>query len=487
MSTPPNIRACGRKNLTIKLVLAALLLTPFAAAKANWKFIVTSDSRGTYGPVNSVALAELASETSNQNVDFLLFLGDLVNGTSNLSPEQFHAQLSTWVEVMKPVYDAQIPVYVCRGNHEIADNWTGSPLPPDLPDSHAVRWLRVFGNDAYPLRMLPANGPAQEQYMTYAVAHKNALIIVLDQYDGIGHAPVHRINLNWLQEQLAPNTKPHIFVGAHEPAFMALHLDCLDNHPAERDAMWAAIKNAGGRTYFCGHDHFYDHARINDGDHDPNNDIHQYIIGTSGAPFYTWSPPYPGDNSHYTPQQQHHARKYGYVLVEVNDLDVTLVWIERESNDLTEPGTYSPAETWRYTVAPKPILLWPNGRELLVAGQTRTITWKTIDGAQTQYVVIDFSHDAGASWQRIATCRNTGACQWLLPALDSDRCLLRITDLQHPALADITDDAFTIFRCQIPLEADVNHDCYVDFTDYALLLEQWLKCGNPFDPACRPQ
>ena len=96
----------------------------------------------------------------------------------------------------------------------------------------------------------------------------------LDEYAGIAHQRVHYVNQAWLESQLEGNVKPHVFAFGHEPAFRALHYDCLDMHPDRRDAFWNSLKAAGSRAYFCGHDHFYDHARVDDGDGNPNNAVH---------------------------------------------------------------------------------------------------------------------------------------------------------------------------------------------------------------------
>jgi hypothetical protein len=222
---------------------------------------------------------------------------------------------------MQPVYDAGIGVYAVRGNHDV-----GEPVG-------VTAWNKVLG-------YLPDNGPAGEKNLTYSVTHKNALIISLDQY-----IRLRRVNQAWLDTQLAANTKPHIFVFGHEPAFKARHSACLDDYVAERNAFWASIEKAGGRTYFCGHDHLYNHARV-DGDGDPSNDIHQYIVGTAGAPLRGWSGDYDGDNNDYTVENIYYSKEYGYVLVEIAGLDVTLTWIER-----IDAGKYKAKEVWSYTAA----------------------------------------------------------------------------------------------------------------------------------------
>jgi hypothetical protein len=321
--------------------------------------------------------------------------------------------------------------------------------------------------------------------MTYAVTHKNAFIVSLDQYAGINHKTAHTVNQKWLDAQLAANTKPHIFIAGHEAAFRILHTDCLDNRRLQRDAFWASIKNAGGRTYFAGHDHFYDHARIDDGDGNPDNDIHQHIIATAGAPLYTWSPPYSGDNSYYIIEQISHAENYGYVLVEVDGLNVTLIWMERHTTDLTIPGIYQPTYFWSYSVTPGPRVLSPNGGENIVTTSSHNITWKTQEPAEIDTVTIEYSSDNGLNWHTVDTVANTGSYTWdPLPVADSNQCLIRISDPANAAVSDTSDETFTIFHCQKQLTGDLNGDCYINILDIAILMNNWLECGNPFDASC---
>jgi len=493
------------RKMGSQLILAALLLIilptiglaqspePITEAPPEkpWNFIVTCDSRGSVNGVQPIVLGELVNEILEQGADFVLFPGDLVSGYASIGPAGFEAQLREWVRITEPVYNAGIGVYVSRGNHEIMDVW-GYTIRPDIDpeDNHATRWLNVFGNDLYPEQKLPDNGPASEKYMTYAVTHKNAFIVSLDQYAGINHDAVHMVNQEWLDAQLAANTKPHIFITGHEPAFRALHSDCLDNKPAERDAFWASIRNAGGRTYFTGHDHFYDHARIDDGDGNPDNDIHQYIIATAGAPTYTWSGSYSGNNSYYAVEQLCHSENYGYVLAEVDGFKVTLTWMQRHTQDLNVPGIYEPDEVWSYTVTPKPVILSPNGGEILTATGSYNIIWKTTEGAELDTVTIEYSTDGGKKFQKIETVANTGFYTWNpLPVADSNQCLIRISSAkggnpQDIAISDISDGPFTIFQCNKNLIGDLNNDCYVDFADFAILAGNWLECGNTFDASC---
>jgi len=326
-----------KKKSSLRLVCISLVLAIFSLAgceetalrptisETSWQFIVTGDSRsdGENNGVNIRIVGELAAEIVSKNVDFVLWTGDLVNGYEDA--ETMETQFNTWRKTMLPVYDAGIGVHVVRGNHDVGE-----------PEGTSA-WNNVFDD-------LPDNGPAGEKNLTYSLTHKNAFIVAVDQYvDEEQH-----INQEWLDKQFAANTKPHVFIFGHEPAFQADHEDCLDDYPAKRDRFWASIERAGGRTYFCGHDHFYNHATVDDNGN-PANDVHQYIVGTAGAPLYRWSPPYKGDNSDYTVEKIYHARKHGYVLVEIDGLDVTLTWMQR-----TGPGQYQPKDLWTYSAVSSP-------------------------------------------------------------------------------------------------------------------------------------
>jgi len=176
---------------------------------------------------------------------------------------------------------------------------------------------------------------------------------------------------------------------------------------------------------------------------------------------------------------------FGYVLVEIDGLDVTMIWMERHTNDLSMPGLYEPREVWGYTVTPKPIVLSPNGHENLVAGTSHNITWKTMEGARIEFVKIEYSMDNGHTWREVSPWWNTGSFEWdPVPVVDSNRCLVRIRDLHDVTVHDTSDETFTIFRCLRQLSGDLNGDCYVDFSDLAMLAGEWLECANPFDPSC---
>jgi hypothetical protein len=135
------------------------------------------------------------------------------------------------------------------------------------------------------------------------------------------------VNQPWINGVLATNRLPHIFTMGHVSAFQVTtdHRSMSEYAPAAlRDLFWNSLSNTGAKVYLCGHYHFYDHARMDDGDGNPENDLHQLVLGAGGAPPMTKAPNYPGTNSTWTPIPIFHDVDYAYGLVNVDGPNVTV-------------------------------------------------------------------------------------------------------------------------------------------------------------------
>ncbi len=294
-------------------VLATLTVTalppPSATAQTGVKFAVVGDSRGADNGVNTAILREIAAALIADSVEFVLFPGDLVNGSGDSAT--LESQLLNWRTIMQPVYDAGIGVYPCRGNHDAGN---------------VGAWNHVLSGPY----ALPDNGPVGEKNLTFSFQLRNVFVAGLDQY-----VRSSRVNLAWLNAQLAASSQPYVFVFAHSPAFAVDHADCLDDYPSQRDSLWRTIAAARERVFFAGHDHFFNHARIDDRDGDPGNDVHQYVVGSAGAPLKDWNGRYDGINSLWTPRLIFHEKQYGYLIVDIVDDQMTITWKHRVA-----PGVY---------------------------------------------------------------------------------------------------------------------------------------------------
>lgn len=276
---------------------------------ASWKFIAMGDTRGTgtTDAINVPVLTEIANEIVSQNPDFVIVVGDLVYSGA-------YTPFYNWKTIMSPVYQAGIPVMPVLGNHDVSD---------------INSYLTLFKND------VPTNGPSGETYRTFAFYHKNVLMIGMDNY-----VTSARVNQTWLNQILSQNKLPHVFVYAHQPAFKANHADCMDDYPIDRDIFWNSLITNKCKIYFCGHDHFYDRLKA--------GGIYQMIVGNGGAPIYT-SYSYNGNNSSWSPVNQYHSTKFGYTLITIDDLTVTISLYERP-DVVSPPTSYIKKDTWTYTL-----------------------------------------------------------------------------------------------------------------------------------------
>jgi len=71
-----------------------------------------------------------------------------------------------------------------------------------------------------------------------------------------------------------------------------------------------------------------------------------------------------------------------------------------------------------------------------------------------------------------------------VPTTESPQCLICVADAQNAAFSDISNAVLAMLECRKQMPADLNGDCYVDFRDFAILMDDWLNCDNPFDPLC---
>jgi len=311
------------------LLLAALCA---CAPAQKWRLIVTGDDRwNTNAPrpgldkdgVNVTGLAILNKAIIAEHPNLLLISGDTVGGAE--SDAEQTSQFKTWMDVMKPVYDSDIKVLVVRGNHEM-----------HCPHSSDI-WRSVFSGKF----QNPGGGPAGEEDMTFALNYQNAVIIGFDQF----FTEKPKVNQPWLDQVLAANKKPHIFLFAHKMAFEAgNHDDGMELDPAARDAFWNSIAKAGGRTYFCGHDHYYDHASVTGANLPQDKAIHQFIVGTAGAPFVKGNKPINGNGSWTVNHLSHVENRLGYVVVDVDGDKATLTFKGQDAS-----GAFVPMDTWSYT------------------------------------------------------------------------------------------------------------------------------------------
>ena len=282
--------------------IATLVVSVLVAVSSGYaepfSFIAMADSRGSSNGVNDEVLSSIVDLVVQEEAEFVVFPGDLVNGSSDAVT--LASQLNHWRDIMAPIYLADVygaKIYAGPGNHEIRSS-----------ESEVV-WQSIF-------QELPANGPSDETYMTYSFDYQNSHFVMLNT-NRSGSA--HTVNYDWLADDLSETSADHIFVFGHEPAYPAgpHENSSLDVYPDQRDAFWQVLADHDVGIYFAGHEHLYNHTQV-DG-------VHQVIAGTCGAPIYGG---YGGDFYH-------------YVLITVDGLDVSVEvfddnWELRDSFEYSE-------------------------------------------------------------------------------------------------------------------------------------------------------
>ncbi len=107
-----------------------------------------------------------------------------------------------------------------------------------------------------------------------------------------------------------------------------------------------------------------------------------------------------------------------------------------------------------FTILPTPSVQvnTPNGGERLFVGEKNTITWSSIS---TDYVTLNYSTDAGATWSEIAhrIPAYLGSYDWTVPNTPSTTALVRVVNVERPRFTDQSDVAFSILKADLKVTA----------------------------------
>ena len=314
----------SRRLLLASAYITFLFTVPAGAADAQWRFVVVSDTQGNDNGINAKIVRELVQAIVKENPACVIVPGDLVGGSTHA--RILEDQLRAWRrEFMEPLQEKKIAVYPVRGNHEKTED-----------SNDLLAWNKVFSDTC----ALPVNGPRGETKTTYSFTVNNAFFAGMDHYS---RGREHRMNLSWLEKQLKRNRQPHVFVFAHEPVYACagtnVDLEGPGQFKADRDMFARMAVSAGGVCYFCGHEHWFDHAKV---EALPGKWLHQFTTGTGGGPLEHWMKTY---------QERvvigvAHTEGYGYLVTDINGDTVTLT-MKTRSHD----GSYLPIETFTYTIS----------------------------------------------------------------------------------------------------------------------------------------
>jgi hypothetical protein len=193
-------------------------------------------------------------QVSNEEPEFVLVTGDLVNGHWYDGPKCIEHMGATyfgnWIRRMQQHH---LKYYVAVGDHELGDDpW------PEEKMALVPHFERVFASN---LKM-PQNGPENKKGLAYSVIHKNVLLVTVEtfeQLDGELVVTVAGRQLEWLRETLSENRDADfIIVQGHAPIIgkpLARSSSMLMVKDSSDSDFWKVMKEGGVDLYLCGEFH----------------------------------------------------------------------------------------------------------------------------------------------------------------------------------------------------------------------------------------
>lgn len=225
-----------------------------------------------------------ATNIKKMDPALIFAVGDLV---SSCEEDECGDKLERWKNVLGALTGKTYPA---QGNHDRSDK----------KESDAV-WREVFDH-------LPKNGPEGLSGIVYSIDFQNSHFVVLAT-DNPKENDISKAQLDWLESDLAKNTKENIFVFFHEPAYPTNSKigESLDENPENRDRLWDILKKYKVRAVFSGHEHIQSRRKV--------SGLYQFGFGNTEA--FNHDEPKPGTTEYF-----HIGQAFG--LVEVRGQDVTV-------------------------------------------------------------------------------------------------------------------------------------------------------------------
>gem|GEM_PF-318437 len=119
-------------------------------------------------------------------------------------------------------------------------------------------------------------------------------------------------------------------------------------------------------------------------------------------------------------------------------------------------------------------LLSPNGSETIAGGTAFNIKWYT--SGSIANVLIEYSINNGTSWSAVnpQNVGNTGNYNWLVPAVASSQCLVRVKNAANFAVFDVSNATFTIRESTLTLLSPNGSQILAGGSDYDIT---WSSTG----------
>ncbi len=286
-----NRRAAPRRLPAAVITLLLLFLLAMPAPAHALRAVFFSDTQGETGQfsnfineqeTNTVVAAILAMKP---RPDMVFCLGDLAGAGFT---EKTGYQFKNWKNLMQPIMQAGIPLYVVKGNHELMrQRKKGDPSPIRYFLQNQKEYARAFSS-------MPGNGPKGHKHLAYTVTDKatRTVFVALDSYyidrdmdktlNAFGH--ISRAQLDWLRGPLpAVDKAVHRIVLSHAPAFNSKRK--LPRFPDDSfQELWSILEEKHFTLMIAAHVHHFSFARVDSVIYPSSRrPVAQVIIGPVGG------------------------------------------------------------------------------------------------------------------------------------------------------------------------------------------------------------
>ncbi|MBN1979995.1 MAG: metallophosphoesterase [Chitinivibrionales bacterium] len=295
------------KKLLFSLLLLVTFVQTYAAEKM--KFVVVSDVHfgEKVGP-NETKRDSLKSilhhirkylhydqdpePQYNNPVNYLVITGDLVhnNVTANGLADCFKILRDSLV-------DKNIKLLICRGNHQ--------STTPTISSMWNTELSKTVNNSLLAERNFGV--PNLSDGFSYYHQSQDYSFVMIDV---VGNSNTY--NEEWLKD-VRPNLKKRTFFFGHYGIFGGR---LASTYISNGDKLAQLMADNGWNQYFCGHDHFFNHAEISK----ESKKVNQFILAPAGGERRGFETYIPQTSSTWTPEEIISVNNdVGFTIVEIID------------------------------------------------------------------------------------------------------------------------------------------------------------------------
>lgn len=120
----------------------------------------------------------------------------------------------------------------------------------------------------------------------------------------------------------------------------------------------------------------------------------------------------------------------------------------------------------------------PNGGEKMLINSLSKIYWDSGETLSGDLINLKYSTNKGQNWTDLGNTENDGLYEWSVPQVESNQYLIQITDVNTPEYSRISQETFVVYRCYEQIAGDLDGDCLVGLSDFAVIAENWLNQGK---------